>query len=335
MSGTIYVVGGQERPKGHKRDEWNRYRAGIILGVDMPSGTVRQFVEYISPPEVVPDNPSILFKSGTLADNVLHVCTQTELLAYEVPSFTLTNYVSLPCFNDLHFVRPTKQGDLLAVSTGLDLVVQVSADGTVQREWSVIDEDPWQSRFSRETDYRKVATTKPHRAHPNAVFLLNDDIWATRFEQRDAVCLTTPGGIMHVGGNGPHDGVVRDGSVWFTTVNGFIVEVQAQPPYTARTIDLNEINKNDKALGWCRGLEFVDDEHVLVGFTRLRPSKIKANLKWVAHRFGVHENSGVMPTRIALYNVRSRQLCWEIGLEETGLNTVFSVHATGTIPLKR
>ena len=35
-------------------------------------------------------------------------------------------------------------------------------------------------------------STKPHLAHPNHVFHIGDEPWATRFQQKDAVSLLDP-----------------------------------------------------------------------------------------------------------------------------------------------
>ncbi len=71
-----------------------------------------------------PDDPAILFKSGTLANGLLYLTTQTEVLVYRVPSFELTTGISLPSFNDVHHVRPTADGTLLVAVTGLDMVAE-------------------------------------------------------------------------------------------------------------------------------------------------------------------------------------------------------------------
>jgi len=92
----------------------------------------------------------------------------------------------------------------MVVVTGLDMVIEVAPDGEVLREWSVVGEDTW-SRFSREVDYRKVPTTRPRRAHPIFAFLLGNDIWATRCNLKDAVCLTKPGKRIDIAGSYAHE----------------------------------------------------------------------------------------------------------------------------------
>ena len=76
--------------------------------------------------------------------------------------------------------QPGADGTVLVADTGLDLVVEVSLQGEVLREWSVLEDDTWQ-RFSRAIDYRKVPETKPHKSHPNHVFRLGDEITKSRF----------------------------------------------------------------------------------------------------------------------------------------------------------
>lgn len=322
----LYIVGGQSKKGAEQKDEWHRHRQGVILRVTPQSNAAEMCVEYITPPEARPDeDPSIIFKTGAVEDGKLYVCTQTEVLIYALPHFEQIGYISLPCFNDLHHVAPTPEGNLLVTVTGLDLVVEVTPKGEILREWGVLGQDPW-TRFSREIDYRRVVTTKPHEAHPNHVFRVGEDIWVTRFEQRDAICLTQPDQRIEIEVERPHDGAVYEDSVYFTTVDGHIVEANLKTKQIEQIIDLNEISNTNRALGWCRGLHILDKEHVIVGFSRLRPTKIRENVQWIKHRFGLRENPGKQPARIALYNLKDRKLCWEQNLEEAGLNVIFSIH---------
>ena len=94
--------------------------------------------------------------------------------------------------------------------------------------------------------------------------------------------------------------------------------------------DLRVLSKSDKTLGWCRGLHVLDQDRVLVGFSRLRPSKFKENLSWVKHRVGLQDNAGRMPTRLACYDLKRSVLEWEVDLEPGGLNAVFSILPAGS-----
>jgi hypothetical protein len=317
----LYVVGGQQpslRPL-YSMPGWYRYKKGLVMHVDLASQQVTQTLEYESPPEVcAPEDPAILFKSGVIMDEKLYLCTQTEVLIYSVPDFAQLHYVSLPQFNDVHHVRPTPHGTLLVVNTGLDQMVEISLDGEVRREWSVVGEDTW-SRFDRSVDYRTLASTKPHTAHPNYSFTAGEDIWVTRFEQRDAICLTQPGKRIHIGLERMHDGVVDGEWVYFTTVDGKVAVASLETLQVEEIIDLNEIPPTGDLLGWCRGL-LIDDGKVWIGFTRLRATKIRENVSWITKGF-----KRIRPARISCYDLRARSLVANVELEEHGCNTVFSI----------
>jgi hypothetical protein len=324
----LYVVGGRQKPGVDiaKKEEWHHYGAGLVVLVDLETGSVRQCVEHISPPDACASahDPSILFKAGTLIGNHLYVPTQTELLIYTVPSFERVAYVSLPCFNDVHHVCPGPDGTLLVANTGLDMVVEVTRDGAVCREWSVIGEPLW-TRFSREVDYRRVVTTKPHCSHPNHVFRLDDEIWVTRCNQHDILCLTREHPAVHLGDQAVHDGLVRSGSVYFTVVSGHVVVVDVATMRVRCRCNLNDIYDASRALGWTRGIEVLDEDHIVVGFSRFRPTKWKENIVWVKHQFGGHA-SNLFPTRIAMFDIRRGRVCWEVDLEPAGMNVIFSIH---------
>lgn len=322
----IYITGGQQKEDAFGKEEWHRHKKGLILRMDLETLESEICVEYVTPTEFCPDeDPSILFKCGTLEGKKLYICTQTEVLTYRLPHFEQVGHISLPSFNDLHHVRPTRDGTLLIANTGLDMVMEVDAEGDVLREWHVLGEDPWQL-FSPEVDYRKVPTTKPHKAHPNFVFQLHGEVWVTRFEQRDAVCLTEPDRKIEIGIQRPHDGFIYEDTIYFTTVDGHIVVANTGDLQVKQVINLNDQTGAIRALGWCRGLWVLDDDHILVGFSRLRPTKWRANLRWVKGGVRMLSRLGLLPTRIAMYDVKKGGLCWEKNLEGLGMNVIFSLH---------
>ncbi|HXG24689.1 MAG TPA: hypothetical protein VNJ09_09060 [Chthonomonadales bacterium] len=321
----FYVVGGHRSDWKRWQDEI-RYTAGCISRVCLEEERVEPVINYVSPPEACPEqNPSTVFKAATREGDRLYACTTTEVLIYQLPEFQQVGYLSMPCFNDVHHVRPCPDGNLLVASTGLDMVVMVSPTGETLHEWNVLGEDTWK-RFSREIDYRKVPSTKPHRSHPNYLFLIGDDIWVTRFYQRDAICLTSPGKRIEIGLEAPHDGIVYEDRVYFTTVDGHIVIADAHSLQVERVIDLNAWNSAKKVLGWCRGIEVLDRDHIIVGFSRLRDTEWLDNIRWVQYKVGLRDTYGNLPTRVSLYDIRRGRLCWEYDLEPYGHNTVFSIH---------
>lgn len=320
----MYITGGQHKPVGLKaREEWVTFERGIILRVDLQNGSVERCIDYVSPPGACPEESSITFEGGVLEGDQLYTCTRTEALLYRIPTFDLLKRVSLPCFNDVHHVRPNKDGNLVVTSTGLDMVVECTLDGKVLRDWGVLGESPW-VRFSRDVDYRQVLTTKPHQSHPNYTFYLNGALWVTRSIQKDAVCLSEPGARIDVGFI-CHDGEVYGDKVYFTTVNGNVVIVDAKTLKVEHVIDLNKIdNEGNADLGWCRGLGILDESHLWIGFTRFRETRFKENIRWVK-RFIKGEEK---PTHIALYDIAAGKRLAEINLEPYGLHVLFGIFPT-------
>lgn len=322
MASELYVVGGEQRsPRGVVAGvaDWYRFKRAIVLCVDADSGSSRLVADHVSPPEARPaEDPAILFKSSSLAGDRLYACTQTEVLVYRLPDLELMHYISLPFFNDLHHVVPTPAGTLLIVISGLDMVVELRLDGTVVNEWSAIETSPWE-RFSRDVDYRVIATTKPHAAHPNQVFLIGKEPWATRFEKRDAISLIDPNRRIDIAIERPHDGVVHGADVYFTTVDGHIVIADTQTLQVRDVIDLASMHPRADILGWTRGL-YVEGNQAWVGFSRIRPTKIRENVGWVLR--GFRKDIG---THIGCYDLDARTCVKEILLEDAGLGAVFSI----------
>lgn len=327
---SLYVVGGQQRtlrPLLADEKEWYEYQKGLILEINPATGDATTKLAYVSPPAAcAPKDPEILFKSGYLDGTTLYACTQTEVILFHVPSFEQIGYISLPCFNDVHHVRPAPNGNLIVANSGLDMVLELTHAGEIVRLWNTLGEDPW-ARFSPTTDYRQGISTKPHRSHPNHLFCLGDDIWATRFQQKDALCLTQPERRIEIGLERVHDGVVHQGHIYFTSVDGKIIVVSPTTLQIEQIIDLPSMHDDGSLLGWCRSLCFVGDS-VWVGFSRIRPTKFRENVGWIMHGF-----KHVSPTHIACYDLVRQQCVSEINLEPHGLSAVFSIFPAVQTPV--
>jgi hypothetical protein len=334
MSGAaspLWIVGGEQKLTFVEQEEWNKFKTAVVSKVE--GDRVERVFEYRSPPEHCPDDAaSHLFKAATIEGDTIWLCTQTEVLECSFPDFTLRRTLSLPCFNDLHHVTPGPNGHLFIAVTGLDAVAEITRDGELVRLTDVLGGDVW-DRFSRDVDYRKVPTTKPHLAHPNYVFFLDGRPWVTRFAQRDAVPLDGLGG--EAGGRRPfpieiegcHDGNLdaeAPGRLCFTTVDGHLVRFDVRTGEREVT-DFNGLTPDDdRPLGWCRGLLPFGDR-AWVGFTRIRQTKLRQNLSWIRHGFREAPWER-RPTRIALYDLEKPALLREIHLEDAGMNAVFSIH---------
>jgi hypothetical protein len=321
----IYVTGGELRQSVFRKvPEWQSCKKGMILRLDLETKKSDRCVEYVSPPEVCAEGTAGgLFKSASVVGNKLYACTSTEVLVYQLPDFQLVHYVSLPCFNDLHHVCPTGAGTLLVAVTGLDMVVEVTKDGSVRREWSVVGQDTWR-RFSRDVDYRRVRTTKPHQSHPNHVFEIRGEVWVTRFDQRDAISLTDPGKRIDISIERPHDGYLFGDHLYFTTVDGHIVLVRKTTLRVEKVYDLNSMGgPAGQVLGWCRGLLPLSHRFLWVGFTRVRPTKFRENLAWMKSGSGYARQHRA--THLALYDLEQGKCVDQIPLEPHGIGVVFSL----------
>ena len=324
MNGPLWVVGGEQKLTFLDQNEWNKFRAAVVVRVDPETGALSRVLEYQSPPEHAPeDRPSHVFKAATVEGDTMWLCTQTEVLECGLPDFQVRRVISLPCFNDLHHVTPGPDGTLFVAVTGLDAVAEITREGELLRLTDVLGGDVW-ARFDRGIDYRRIPTTKPHRAHPNYVFFLDGQPWVTRFEQRDAVAVD-PSRNGHrapfsVGIQGIHDGHVVGNHLVFTSVDGHVVTFDTR---TGERRD-RDLNDGEQPLGWCRGL-LTDSEarQAWVGFSRLRRTRLRQNLSWVRHGF---REKPRLPTRISLYDLEKPTLLRQIDLEPAGLNAVFSIH---------
>jgi hypothetical protein len=322
---TLYVLGGRQgRHLFKNKEEWSLYEAALVLKIDTESGAVSKCLEYQTSPEARPNaHSSVLFKAGSLVDDRLYACTLTEVLELSLPDFQVLNRVSLRCFNDLHHVVPSGDGTLLAAVTGLDMVVRFTPRGLVLEEWNVLgEESPW-ARFSRDVDYRKVETTKPHQSHPNFVFQLEGEVWVTRLHQRDAVCLSDRRKRIEIKVEQPHDGLLRFGKLFFTLVDGRVVRADATRLAVEQIVDLKTIDNPNSLLGWCRGILPLTPSRWWVGFSRIRQTRFEEHVTWV--RRVLKEGMDEEPTHVALYDPESGRRLQRIDLEPHGLDVIFSI----------
>lgn len=317
----LLVTGGVQRKDAVWAAAHQRYNQAIVGLVDLETSAVEIVLEYQTPPNLCSeDRPAIVFKSAHLEGETLYLCTETEVLIVGTKDFETQRHFSLPCFNDVHHARPI--GDrLFVVSTGLDMVVALDPESGEPLEYfSTCDEEPW-ARFDRSVDYRRIGSTKPHRSHPNFVFELEGDAWVTRCQDRDAVRLADRSDRMAVEVGLVHDGLVRGSEVWFTTVNGHVCSIASASRKLSQDIDLAAAWDVEGVLGWCRGLH-LESGSAWVGFSRLRPTRLSQNLRWVKNLGRPQE---ILPTRIAEIELPSGRRLNEIVLEEAGFSAVFSI----------
>jgi hypothetical protein len=318
----LYLLG------GHQKTRWirpvraeHRFDLALIVRVDTESACCERIVEYVTPNEAKPQpESSSLFTSASLCGNKLYACTYSEVLVFEVPFFRRIDYISSPLFNSVHHVTPTPHGTLLVANTGLDMVMELTTEGSIFREWDVMGGPAW-TRFSQNTDYRKLST-KPHRSHPNFVFQLQEDIWVTRLLQKDAICLTRRVEPIRIDIERPHDGVLHQGSLYFTTVDGHLVIANAKSRRIDSTADLKAFREYPfTGPAWCRGVLVVSRDVVCVGFTRIRKTKLMQAGNWIKHGFREIDP----PTHIAIFNLAEKRCLSVVNLEPHGINILFGI----------
>ncbi len=318
----LLLTGGKQGNLDSHKPEWNRHAESRIVILDPADGSVDVALRYQAQPEHRPaKDPSLLFKAGSFDGDGLVLTNLTEVLILD-HDLQIREIISHPCFNDLHHVRRIG-GRLHVVSTGLDSLVVLDERHGVAEVRHVLGEDTWQL-FDPHQDYRQVPTTKPHRSHPNFVFTTAVGLWVTRFEQRDAICLDDPARRIDIAVGNPHDGLQVGDSLWFTTTNGHLVEVDGQSLEVRRRLDLNEIDGRGEPLGWCRGVH-VDGDLAYVGFTRLRRTTIEKNLSWIKRGFKQLNFVDAYPTRVTAFDLARGERVGEWIVAHAGLDAIFSI----------
>ena len=114
-----------------------------------------------------------------------------------------------------------------------------------------------------------------------------------------------------------HDGILRDGTYYWTCVNGRIVLVDPDEMTIKDEIDLAHVyGKNEP--GWCRGLEVIGDLG-FIGYSRYRkPSKKEF------FQFAVRGRK-ILSTHILCYDLCRRKVVedWFFPKEDT---VIYAIH---------
>ncbi len=323
-----FITGGRQRAAHLRtRDEWHAYGKAVLLHLDTDTGVARCVLEYESPEGRRPvRDPSFVFKAGSWDGDHLLLCTQTEVVIFDPRAGSVARTVSHPWLNDVHHVERI-DGRLHVVSTGLDaLLVFDEADEQVVEVHSATGADPWAQR-SRDVDYRLLATTKPHQAHPNYVYRHHGQRWISRFEQRDTLRIDGEPLSLRLSDDPVHDGVVVGEDVWFTAVSGQVIVARPDEQQVVARYDLNAMESGPaRPLGWCRGIRVEGSRsghRTLLGFSRLRPTTLKQNLAWLRRPLGRQPEPH--PTRVAAYDLAAGEKLETWPLEQTGISSIFSI----------
>lgn len=301
----------------------NTCEKGALILLDFETGETLRTFEYITPPPYFSPRNDMQLTAGSICNDHFIVPTDTEILFINLRTFKLDKCITLPSFNDLHYAT-VYNNNIYVANTGLDMIQVLDFDGNTIEELNAVDEPTW-NRFSKDTDYRKVESTKPHKAHCNFVFFTpNGNRWITRLLQKDAICIDDPSKVidLNVSHGGPHDGRVIGDYIYFTITDGYIVVVNANTFIREYVLDLAAIHSKMSfgrpILGWCRGIE-VNETNLFVGFTKLRKSKSREYIRWIKHV------GNSMESRIAQYSLSEKKLIKEVELNYRAAS-IYSIH---------
>ena len=282
----------------HKKKEGFRFNGAVVQILDWKQKKVVKEITYTSPPEHLGDGLSMQFKGATVYNNKYFVVTNTELLIYDLENWILEDVISHPTFNDLHGVMPNEH-KIYICNTGLEMVQVMDYHGKIIEEINIAS-TPTYERFSRQEDYRKIATTKPHEVHINHIFTIGDDIWFTRGNKRDAVNiykqsekisfrdLFSPQETILC-----HDGIIRGEYLYFTTVNAHIISIDPETRQVVNDLDINQINVSGKNIGWARGLELTGNS-LFLGVSKMRHSNFKEYTRWLIQKRKMTMSSSIL-----------------------------------------
>ena len=306
--------------------EGHIYGRACIEVIDWGTRRSVKSIEYVPPPENLAEGLSVRFAGGCSYQGKWYQTSGTELIIYDTTEWSVERVISHPSFHDLHGVAVVD--DVIAIAnTGLDMVQFLDASGEIVREVNVASVPTWE-RFDRNTDYRRVVSTKPHEIHPNHVFQIDGQWWVTRCLKQDAVNLEDPADRIEIPVGQPHDGLIRGDFIYFTTTNGHVVIANIASRKVEDVVDLSQLNPAGPTIGWCRGLE-VDGDAAYVGFTRIRSSKWSDTFRVVADALRGNRN-----THIDRIDLKRKILVDTMDFDRRGSGAIFTLmdyrRATGT-----
>jgi hypothetical protein len=301
------------------RDSWKHYDRGAVAIIDWQAKQIVRYKEYVPHELLRHPDASVEIAYGSWKENSFYAAAPTEVLRFAIPSLEYEGVLTHPTFSDLHHVVAL-QDRLLVCNTGLAVLQSFSYEGDLLDTFNAASTPTWE-RFLPTTDYRLEFTTKPRECHINYVFFYDGDMWLTRLLQKDAVCVSDPTDVISLNVGNPHDGIVVDDKIYFTTTNGHLLTVDGPKRQVIRDIDLNLIKRPWKGtqIGWCRGL-MIKDGAAYVAYSQLRKTKFIEFARWVRD-LGVER----YPARIEEIDLHSGKLVDTFVFESATGASIYSI----------
>jgi hypothetical protein len=321
---TMLITGGKRNRNAYDMDCLAEcYEAGIYE-VDFGRKRLRRtYLETKPDYNLYSKNYSLTFRSGAIHNGDLYTCTHSEIVVFDLQRFAVKDRMTHRLFNDIHHVLPVDGKERLWIAnTGLDRVGEYTVANQLRLHPVLAPEQI--TPLDETIDYRKVST-KPHQVHPNHVFQLNGNLWATRFNQQDAFCVAHPQKTIPIPAGKPHDGLVTDGRLYFTTVNGTVVRVDPDDDRRSQTFDISSLYRGFNP-GWCRALA-VDKDVAYVGYSAFRWTYHLENIRFIGNsmRDLARQMGRQRPARIVKYDMRRKQIVDEMIFSDGDIHLIFSV----------
>ncbi len=145
----------------------------------------------------------------------------------------------------------------------------------------------------------------------------------SRGDLGDAICLADPRRAIVLGTRECiHDGWVKEGYIYFTSVDGHLYVVSEDTLKVEEELDLNTLGGDSPpGFSWCRGVLPVEGGRAWVCFTRIRQTRWKEKVRWIKNMVSAVSRP---TTRLALYDLGRRERLQEINLEAMGMHAVFN-----------
>lgn len=323
---NFIVTGARRNSAEFSMDNLSSCYQAVVCHVDFENEKItRTYIEKVPDNEIYPAAYTLSFRGFVIQEGIITTCTHSEIVEVDVDTFKVRNRITSSYFNDLHHVTRLG-GTMWYASTGLDRVGQFVGNKEILHPVVSVEECQQEEcrQIESNVDYRKIST-KPHLSHPNYIFEVGNNVWVTRFEQKDAICLAEPEKKMNIEVERPHDGVVVEGKVYFTTVNGSIVVFDTKTLERIEVHDLQALYRQPR-IGWCRGIEVIGD-YAYVGFTRLRKTRSIENLGFVTDKWVNFKESikNTQPARIVKYDLKRKRIVKEMRLNNSEMGVLFSL----------
>lgn len=310
-SRRLIITGGELNAEPNAKGNLPQYSKALVCQIEINSSEKPvsiNHLEYMPSREsdIYTSNTNITFKSASLYQNLLYVPTETEVKVIDINTMQIVESHSMPCFNDLHHIIKHEE-KLFIANTGLDAVTELNVSTNEVSHHLVLEQT--QCRPLKDIDYRQQPSTKPHLAHPNYCFELNNEIWVTRCDLMDAVAINDKTKRLFIGDGLVHDGVVSGKYVYFTTVDGHIKIYNKATLRMHADVDVKIIAPEFQ--GWFRGICPIRQSSVLIAMSKPRKSK--------------RGSSNKQQSTLLLVDIYLKQIIqtWDLG--ELGLDAIFSV----------